>query len=69
MPNRNLEKLENHCAWPMLYKEEIKGDDDYNLCLSRKSYLSIMPTVMAIPKKIGEPLYMAYAIQRRDKWQ
>ena len=23
----NPRRLENHCAWPMLYKEEINGND------------------------------------------
>ena len=38
-------------------------------CKMRKSHLSAMPQVMPNSKKIGEPLYMAYALQKRDKWQ
>ena len=36
-------RLKNHCAWPMLYKEEINGNDGDYLSRIGKGMLKLKP--------------------------
>ena len=51
-----------------LNQKQPGGWNSYLNCKMRKSYLSAMPQIMPNPKKIGEPLCMAYVLTR-SKWQ
>ena len=50
------------------WRNQPGEENNYMNCKMRKSPFFAMPQVVPNPKKIGEPLCMAYALES-DNWQ